>query len=96
MSEQDKVVDFTCPECDRPCRFSEKQRALQHSNPVCKTWVAHKGRPQDFMGLALAAVRSISNGNLLLSDAGKQERSAGEERLRNDLIEQLHEGLKKL
>lgn len=96
------VIDFACPDCKRPCLLTQrappKQHELQHSNPVCKTWVAHKGKPQDFLGLALMAAKTTAAGNLILSDAGKQETpdSAETVKQRQQILEQLYEGMKKI
>lgn len=85
------VIEFECPDCKRPCRFSSKQRALQHSDPTCKTWRAHKGKGQEFMKLAFMArggnALDLSNAFITPTEAAKQKA---------DLVEQLHEGLKKL
>ena len=94
------VHEFLCPECKRPCRFSEKQRALQHSDPTCKTWRAHKGNAQEFLRLALMAAK----GNLVLGAVGAAERTVDEgkpdtpeqKKERERVLEQLYEGLKKL
>ena len=118
------AITFECPGCNRPCRVSGVQRAVQHSDPVCKVWVAHKGdrtgkKMQDFLGLALMAKGAAA---VELAELGKQpndkptpaelaalERIYREQqaekahaartfsaREKNDAIEQLHEGLKKL
>lgn len=92
------AIEFECPECKRPCRVSIAQKAVQHSDPVCKTWVAHKGdrdgkRMQDFLGLALMAKGAAA---VDLSHVGNQEKPRFTEREKSDVVEQLHEGLKKL
>ncbi len=105
------AITFECPGCKAPCRVSGTQCAVQHSDPVCKVWVAHKGdrtgkKMQDFLGLALMAKGAAA---VDLAELGKQpsDKSPAElaalERVRlftprekNDAIEQLHEGLKKL
>lgn len=101
-----QVIFFACPECRRQCRFSEKQRAVQHSEPTCKTWRAHTSNMQEFLRLALMAAR----GNMILGTAGsgevKQpepgeleaspEQAAANEKAKAEILEQLHEGLKKL
>ncbi len=115
------AINFECPGCGRPCRVSGVQRAVQHSDPVCKVWVAHKGdrtgnKMQDFLGLALMAKGAAA---VELAELGKQpsdkptpDELAALERIykeqqaaavrtftpreKNDAIEQLHEGLKKL
>lgn len=90
------VIEFSCPECKRPCRMSEKQRAVQHSDPLCKTWVAHRSAPQEFLRLALMAAK----GNLVLGQTGAAERqeqpSDHDEKVRNEVLEQIYEGMKKL
>lgn len=88
MSSQPIV--FECPDCKRPCRLSEKQRALQHSDPTCKTWRAHKGKGQEFLRLAFMA-----RGGAALH-LGNAQIPVFDERQKNDAIEELHEGLKKL
>ncbi len=97
-----RVFEFECPECKRPCRFSEKQKALQHSDPTCKTWRSLKGNGQEFLRLALMAAK----GNLVLGAIGESERTVEEtkpgedndaaRRARNDVLEQIYEGMKKL
>lgn len=115
------AITFECPGCKAPCRVSVTQHAVQHSDPVCKTWVAHKGdrtgkKMQDFLGLALMAKGAAA---AELAELGKQpndkptpdelaalariyrEQQAAAVRTftpreKNDAIEQLHEGLKKL
>ena len=49
------VIEFRCPECKRHCRLSQRQRAVQHEVPECKTWLQHKraGDIQEFLRLAL-------------------------------------------
>ncbi|HXJ69892.1 MAG TPA: hypothetical protein VNM39_13360 [Verrucomicrobiae bacterium] len=93
------AITFECPGCKRPCRVSGAQRAVQHSDPVCKLWVAHKGdrtgqKMQDFLGLALMAkgAAALDLSGLQVPDA---ERPFTEHE-KNDAIEELHEGLKKL
>ena len=77
---------------------------MQHSDPVCKTWVAHKGdrtgkKMQDFLGLALMAkgAAAIDLTDLQVPD---RDSSSGQraftEREKEDAIEELHEGLKNL
>lgn len=88
-------IEFLCPECQRPCRFSEKQRAVQHSDPTCKTWRAHKGgNMQEFLRLALMAAK----GNMILGTAGASEveRAPNDPKATADLLEQIYEGMKKL
>ena len=118
------AISFECPGCKRPCRVSGTQKAVQHSDPVCKLWIEHRGdrtgkRMQDFLGLALMAKGSATGE---LARLGKQpndtptptERAAFErlyaeqqaeqasaarvfsKREKDDAIEQLNEGLKKL
>lgn len=88
------MIHFACPECKRQCRFSEKQRAVQHSEPTCKTWHAHKGNAQEFLRLALMAAK----GNLILGSVGKAEttRPEDDEKTKAEILEQLYEGMKKL
>lgn len=90
----DNVIHFACPECKRPCRMSEKQRAVQHSEPTCKTWRAHAGKMQEFLRLAMMAAK----GNLILGTAGAAEvkDQPTDEKAKNEILEQLYEGLKKL
>jgi len=90
------VLFFTCPDCSLKCRWSEKQRALQHQEPTCKTWAAHKGKGHEFMRLALIAARPSSRGGMALGAAGVQERPEAAERAQKELLEQIYEGLKKL
>ncbi len=89
-------IEFSCPDCKRPCRFSEVQRAVQHSDPLCKTWNAHRTQPQEFLRLALMGAK----GNLVLGASGSTERapvaSDTDEKLRNTVLEQIYEGIKKL
>lgn len=89
------VTEFSCPECGRSCQFSEVQHAVRHATPVCKTWVAHTGKRQEFLRLALMSARG---GNWVLGDAGHQEKPTTEadQKLKAELVEQLREGLKKL
>lgn len=90
------TFNFDCPECKRPCRMSEEQRAVQHSDPVCNTWRVNRGKPEEFLRLALMAAK----GNLVLGAVGASERNAQptdtDEKLRNDVLEQIYEGMKKL
>ncbi len=82
---------FDCPDCKRQCRVSEEQRAVQHSDPVCKTWTAHKGKVHDFLTLALMAK------GVAVLDVGKAQIDAEpDKKARDEVIEQLHEGLKDL
>ncbi len=88
-------IIFACPECQRPCRFSEKQRAVQHSEPTCKTWHAHKGNAEEFLRLALMAAK----GNLILGSAGaaaRKDPAPDDEKTKAAILEQLYEGMKKL
>ncbi len=87
-------IVFSCPECKRSCRFSEKQRALQHEVPVCNTWRAHKGNMQEFLRLALMQAK----GNQILGEVGASEveRAPSDEKEKAKILEQLYEGLKKL
>lgn len=82
---------FDCPDCKRECRVSDEQRAVQHSDPVCKTWTAHKGKVHEFLKLALmakgAAVLDLST-TKIDAEADKKQRA--------EVTEQLHEGLKEL
>jgi hypothetical protein len=88
------VIEFACPECKASCQFSELQHAVRHAVPVCKTWVAHTGDRHAFLKLALMSTR----GNWVLGDAGHQPKADTEadRKLRAEVVEQLHEGLKKL
>ena len=88
------VIDFACPECKRPCRVSDIQRAVQHSDPVCGTWRAHRGNMQEFLRLALMGAK----GNLVLGELGKAEVQAQptDENTKNRLLDELYEGMKKL
>lgn len=68
-----KPIEFACPDCKRPCRLSEKQRAVQHSDPVCRTWRDHKtkGHMQEFLRLALVAAGGspLNAAQLTLADS---------------------------
>lgn len=96
------VITFACPECRRSCIFSEKQRAVKHAEPTCKTWRAHQANMQEFLRLALMAAK----GNMILGMAGERkqeeeiapapEQAAANEKAKAEILEQLHEGLKKL
>lgn len=91
-------IEFECPVCKRPCRVSITQKAVQHSDPVCKTWVAHKGdqtgkKMQDFLGLALMTKGAAA---IDLANLGKAPGDKFTEREKADAIEELHEGLKRL
>ncbi len=88
------VHHFKCPECSLTCRYSEKQRAVQHEEPTCKTWRAHQKDMAEFLRLALMAAR----GNLILGTAGAADvvSQPTDEKAKNEILEQLYEGLKKL
>jgi hypothetical protein len=96
LPTENRVIEFSCPECKQPCRMSEVQRAVQHSDPVCNTWRAHRQTPQEFLRLAMMAAK----GNLVLGQAGAAERqsqpSDQDEKLRDQVLEQIYEGIKKL
>lgn len=87
------VHEFNCPDCGRHCRVSTVQRAVQHEIPNCKTFHAHRGNMQEFLRLALMAKGggAVELGNVKL-DAEPDNRA----RMKQDAIEELHEGLKKL
>jgi hypothetical protein len=88
------VIHFACPECKQQCRLSERQRAVQHAEPTCNTWRAHRTNMQEFLRLALMAAR----GNLILGTVGAAEVAAQpvDEKAKQEILEQLYEGLKKL
>ncbi|HEY2406350.1 MAG TPA: hypothetical protein VGI10_10115 [Polyangiaceae bacterium] len=93
------AIEFQCPGCARPCRVSIAQKAVQHSDPICAVWVAHKGdregkKMQDFLGLALMQAK----GNMILGEAGatETERAPSDEKAKADILEQLYEGMKRL
>jgi hypothetical protein len=98
---QPSVIFFACPECKRQCRLSERQKAVQHAEPTCQTWRAHKTNMQEFLRLALMAAK----GNMILGTVGgaappaiepSPEQHAANEKAKAEIIDQLHEGLKKL
>ncbi len=97
------VIYFACPECRQQCRFSERQRAVQHAEPTCQTWRAHRANMQEFLRLALMAAK----GNLILGTVAgaappspestpSPEQAEANEKAKAEILEQLHEGLKKL
>lgn len=90
------IIEFECPACERPCRMSEEQRAVQHSDPVCKLWLEHRAKPQEFLRLALMAAK----GNLVLGQAGASERqeqpSDNDAKVRSEVLDQIYEAMKKL
>lgn len=100
------IIYFACPDCKAQCRFSEKQKAVQHANPTCSTWRAHiPANMHEFLRLALMAAK----GNLILGTAGASnvkapegeelpsaEQAAANDKAKNEILEQLYEGLKKL
>lgn len=89
----DEPIHFICPDCKLSCRLSAKQRAVQHALPHCRTWVAHKGNMQEFLRLALMAAK----GNMIVGNAQMERTDPKElERAKEDIIEQVHEGLKRL
>lgn len=99
------VVTFECPVCKLSCRLSQRQRALQHQVPECVTFRKHKSDKtlQEFLMLAFKAAALPELSNAVIDVEWTPEEHAAERRLqritdkeREDLIEQIAEGVKKL
>jgi hypothetical protein len=93
MSRSKPPIDFPCPDCGLNCQLSEQQRALRHQVPDCKTYTRLRGKPEEFLRLALMAKGAAA---LHLGDAQIDVSLEARKRLAGDIIEQAHEGLKKL
>lgn len=90
------VVHFACPDCKQDCRLSEEQRGVQHSEPVCKTWRKHRGKADGFLQEAFMALGGAA---LILGGTADRDPGQSNEALsaqRRELLEQMHEGLKRL